>query len=59
MDVSLSEAYDGIMVWADLIRHFERRSTELRKLDLRRDWENCMIKLGELPNEFYGRLVAL
>ncbi len=42
-----------------LIRHFEKGSTELRKLDLRRDWENCTIKLGEHPSEFYGRLIAL
>ncbi len=34
------EEYDGIRMWADLIRHFERGSTELRKLDLRREWEN-------------------
>ncbi len=53
------EECDGIKMWADLIRHFERGSTELRKLDLRRDWENCTIKLREHPSEFYGRLIAL
>ncbi len=50
---------DGIRMWVELIRHFEKGSADLRKIDLHQNWENCVMKLGEHPNVFYGRLEAI
>ncbi len=53
------EKHDGVRMWADLIRHFEMGSVDLRKSDLQRDWETNVIKPGEHPNELYSRLIAI
>ncbi len=50
---------DGISMWADLIRHFEKGSMDLRKMDLHKSWENIKMDMGEHPNVFYGKLVAV
>ncbi len=46
-------------MWAELIKHFEKGSKEMRVSALRRDFETDMLKTGEHPNELYGRLVAV
>ncbi len=56
-DVNQQE--NGVLMWAELIRHFEKGSKEMRVSALRRDFETDMLKTGEHPNELYGRLVAV
>ncbi len=56
-DVETEE--NGILMWADLIKHFEKGSKEIRVSALRRDFEVDALKTDEHPNELYGRLVAV
>ncbi len=49
---------NGIAMWADLIRHFERGSKEIRMSTLQKEWEQSVLKVGEHPHELYGRLLA-
>ncbi len=56
---SVDEEDNGILMWADLIRHFERGSREIRMATLQREWETSELNVNEHPNELYGRLVAI
>ncbi len=56
---SSSEEENGILMWADLIRHFEKGSKEIRMSELQRNWEMNEAKPDEHPNELYGRLIAI
>ncbi len=49
---------NGVLMWADLVRHFERSSKEVRVSVLQKDWEQNTLAAGEHQNELYGRLVA-
>ncbi len=54
-----SEEENGVRMWADLIKHFEKGSVDIRKSDLQRDWETNVARLGEHPNELFGRLITI
>ncbi len=56
---SSTEEENGILMWADLVRHFEKGSVELKMSDLQKEWEENEVKRGEHPNELYGRLIAI
>ncbi len=49
---------NDILMWADLIRHFEMSSREVRMSALQKEWEKSTLEAGEHPNELYGRLIA-
>ncbi len=56
---SSGEEENGILIWADLIRHFEKGSREIKMSELQRNWETNEAKPDEHPNELYGRLIAI
>ncbi len=50
---------NGILMWSDLIKHFEKASKEVRMSTWQKDWEHEILKTGEHPNELYGRLIMI
>ncbi len=56
---SMGTEENGVLMWADLVRHFEKSSKELRMSALQKEWERNTLKAGEHPNELYGRLVTI
>ncbi len=56
---SVGTESNGIQMWADLIKHFEMSSREVRMSALLKEWERCTLKEGEHPNELYGKLTAI
>ncbi len=50
---------DGVTAWAKLIKHFEQSTQEVRIENLLHQWESESLKMGEHPDELYGRLTAM
>ncbi len=50
---------NGVEMWADLIRHFEKGSKEVRMSVLHGDWESRRLMDDEHPNDLYGRLINI
>ncbi len=56
---SSAEEEDGISMWADLVRHFEKGLVDLKIADLQKEWEMEAMRQNEHPSELCGRLVAI
>ncbi len=56
---SSNEEENGILMWAELIRHFERGSKEIQMTELQRNWETNEVRSEEHPSKLYGRLIAI
>ncbi len=54
-----NELVNGIKMWVDLVRHFEKGFIDIRKSNLQREWETNVASMGEHPSQLYGRLIAI
>ncbi len=59
VNTSVEEEEDGVLMWARLVRHFEKSTREIRLAALLQEWEGETLGVEEHPDELHGRLVAM
>ncbi len=59
VNTSTGDEDDGVLMWANLIKHFETSTRETRIASLLQLWEREALRQGEYPDELYGRLTAI
>ncbi len=59
VNTSAKEEEDGVLLWARLIKHFEKSTREIRLATLLQEWESETLGVEEHPDEFHGCLIAM
>ncbi len=58
INVKAGEEDNGVQMWANLIKHFETSTREVRIASLLQQWEKEELRPSEHPDELHGRLTA-